>query len=523
MPEVTTNYVRIPVRNRTATDKIRTITISNSQGIKALYSINRKVVLTYLFARSKGWTMAKAKAWIAAHKSLAEEQDMIKKSEDSKLQRFEFQIPVLKAQQVVELDADGNEFIARYVEGVASTTDKDLQGDRMAPEAIESMADSIKRHVILLNAEHDRSWQSELGEVVNLEVDNAFNLMLKAKLDKTSKAEDLWYALTEKQKKLGLSIGGYVKDVELVQEKDEEGGDTWVRVYKDIELDHVAVVSSPANPKTWVSVIAKSLDETKMEDIESENMDKKNVPLEAEDVRKDEPTSPEPTLEPSEEVQPATPDNGESVEPIKEEPKEEPTSPSEEAVVEEPAKPAEEIKVEEPAEEPKIEEADEGSEDKLKEEVVGEEPPKEEETPKAEEAPKEETKEETPVVEPEVVEPVKEDSEPEVEVSEAKAKEEDTSEVTKALSSLLSKVDEVLNGQSALTKQIEVLDKRVNELEEQPVGRKTAIEKGLGEEDESEGGSKEAMDKEIADLRRDNPTDPNLFAKIQKIRLKYGV
>ena len=68
MPEETDKFIRIPVATRQDNDKIRTITISESKGILALYAVNRKKILTYLFQKSKGWTMAKAQAWVNEHK-----------------------------------------------------------------------------------------------------------------------------------------------------------------------------------------------------------------------------------------------------------------------------------------------------------------------------------------------------------------------------------------------------------------------------------------------------------------------
>lgn len=67
-PEVTEDYIRIPVAERQEGDRIRTITISEDEGITALYAGNRKVVLTYIFAKEKNWDLAKAKKWVADHK-----------------------------------------------------------------------------------------------------------------------------------------------------------------------------------------------------------------------------------------------------------------------------------------------------------------------------------------------------------------------------------------------------------------------------------------------------------------------
>jgi len=74
-PEETDEYIRIPVdRGNHEGHRIRTIDISEKEGIKAIYCGTDKVVMTYLFAKDKGWTMAKARAWVKEHegKSLNE-------------------------------------------------------------------------------------------------------------------------------------------------------------------------------------------------------------------------------------------------------------------------------------------------------------------------------------------------------------------------------------------------------------------------------------------------------------------
>jgi len=67
-PEETEDYIRIPVADKKESDTVRTIDISASEGIKALYAIERKLILTYLFSKAKGWTMEKAKKWVADNK-----------------------------------------------------------------------------------------------------------------------------------------------------------------------------------------------------------------------------------------------------------------------------------------------------------------------------------------------------------------------------------------------------------------------------------------------------------------------
>ena len=65
-PEVTDTLVRLPVRARVEGHDIRTITISEAEGITALEDVEDKEIVTYLFDRER-WTMDAAREWIAAH------------------------------------------------------------------------------------------------------------------------------------------------------------------------------------------------------------------------------------------------------------------------------------------------------------------------------------------------------------------------------------------------------------------------------------------------------------------------
>ncbi len=68
-PEETMNMIRMPVPAEVGKHdghKIRTIDISTEEGIKALYCVTDKVVMTYLFEKDK-WDMEKARAWMHDH------------------------------------------------------------------------------------------------------------------------------------------------------------------------------------------------------------------------------------------------------------------------------------------------------------------------------------------------------------------------------------------------------------------------------------------------------------------------
>jgi len=68
MPETTENYHRIPISDGHGGHEIKTITVSEGEGIKALYCTDCKEIVTYLFDVDK-WTMGEAQEWVEDHKS----------------------------------------------------------------------------------------------------------------------------------------------------------------------------------------------------------------------------------------------------------------------------------------------------------------------------------------------------------------------------------------------------------------------------------------------------------------------
>jgi len=74
LPEETDKYIHYPIKDKGQFQKgsFKTITISASKGILAVIGRPKGKTTTtvqkYLFAKAKGWTMAKAKVWIKAHK-----------------------------------------------------------------------------------------------------------------------------------------------------------------------------------------------------------------------------------------------------------------------------------------------------------------------------------------------------------------------------------------------------------------------------------------------------------------------
>jgi len=65
--EETEDTIRVPNPGVGDCGVTATITISADEGIKALYCGKVKKVRTFLFAKAKGWTVAKAVAWVKEH------------------------------------------------------------------------------------------------------------------------------------------------------------------------------------------------------------------------------------------------------------------------------------------------------------------------------------------------------------------------------------------------------------------------------------------------------------------------
>jgi phage head maturation protease len=154
--------------------------------------------------------------------------------------------------------ADGTD---KYVlSGMASNANIDLTGERMADTALAAMAKSLEANAVTINNEHGSSWDDDFGEVTKLWVTDSHELMMEAELDPDHYRTKTLIKALDKGKKLGLSIGGVVK--EAAMEFFEDLGRK-VMTYKDIALFHVAITGTPAVADTWVTPITKSVKDWK--------------------------------------------------------------------------------------------------------------------------------------------------------------------------------------------------------------------------------------------------------------------
>lgn len=170
--------------------------------------------------------------------------------------QFKLVVPITG--YTIRKDANG---VEKYVvTGLASNTNLDLTGERMADSAITAMVKSIETNRITLNNEHGSDWDDDFGEVTRLWATDAHELMMEAELDPDHYRTKTLIKALDKGKKLGLSIGGYVKEA---AREWFAAADRMVMTYKDISLFHVAITGTPAVAETWVTPITKSVKDWK--------------------------------------------------------------------------------------------------------------------------------------------------------------------------------------------------------------------------------------------------------------------
>lgn len=170
--------------------------------------------------------------------------------------QFKLVVPITG--YTIRKDANG---VEKYVvTGLASNTSLDLTGERMADSAINAMIKSIETNRIYLNNEHGSDWDDDFGEVTKLWATDAHEMMMEAELDPDHYRTKTLIKALDKGRKLGLSIGGYVKEAAREWFADAA---RMVMTYKDISLFHVAITGTPAVAETWVTPITKSVKDWK--------------------------------------------------------------------------------------------------------------------------------------------------------------------------------------------------------------------------------------------------------------------
>jgi len=157
---------------------------------------------------------------------------------------FRFLVPLAKA------TSEGNNL---FVEGIASDTGLDLQEQRIGLSGQQSMAWWARTGKVALGGEADHfsiAFDDDLGKLVDGSVSDQGEFYIKAQLDIDNPRAVGLHTSLGKGKQLGLSVFG------KVTEFHEDAG---IPVIDGVQLTRVMVTPSPANPRTWLADVAKSL------------------------------------------------------------------------------------------------------------------------------------------------------------------------------------------------------------------------------------------------------------------------
>jgi HK97 family phage prohead protease len=179
---------------------------------------------------------------------------------------FDLTMTIAKAYEETREEGDN----VRYVSGRASGINLDRDGERMAPTAIQAFKKAIDEGIIAFNGEksevplrsgHRDEWDDILGWIVSAEIDKSSDLWITAELEPTSRANDLYKALTTPRKagrpnELGFSVGGKIKKASRQWDAELQRS---VITFDDVALKEVSVVGKPSYPTAYVEALMKSV------------------------------------------------------------------------------------------------------------------------------------------------------------------------------------------------------------------------------------------------------------------------
>ena len=150
------------------------------------------------------------------------------------MQEKQFQAIILVEPQVVKASED-EKFIG-FFEGIASTPDVDLEGDKFLPEVLAKNAERLKgKPILLLHGKNKEVGEQPIGEILEAKFENGV-LKIKAGIYKAFKR--IWDAVKRGVLK-ALSIGGIIKKLK------REGN---VNIIEDAEIREVSLTPRGMNP-----------------------------------------------------------------------------------------------------------------------------------------------------------------------------------------------------------------------------------------------------------------------------------
>lgn len=154
------------------------------------------------------------------------------------------------------------------IEGTASSTSVDWYGTEMTRAALEGMAKQFREGVAYVPTHWSSEWDDVIGHTVDAELmaaqvldpaepaEQGYVLRVIATVDlREFKGQRLVERLDRGQR-IGQSIGGWFTHVQVLV--DDEGAIERILVLA-VELDHLAVTRTPANPDSWIQALRTKL------------------------------------------------------------------------------------------------------------------------------------------------------------------------------------------------------------------------------------------------------------------------
>jgi len=180
-PEETEQYIRIPNREVSECEVTATITISEDQGIKAVYCGQTKEIVSYLFEKSKGWTMSKSQSWVKSHKDSDGDtilSKLIAIESEEEQQEDQEPTPAERAQTKFNITPEDWEKLSdeekqSYIDKL-SEEDSDLAWKDKYPEAYEALPDDKKQ---LLEPQKKEEEKETKPEDLHLQVERSKRLL----------------------------------------------------------------------------------------------------------------------------------------------------------------------------------------------------------------------------------------------------------------------------------------------------------------------------------------------------------
>lgn len=162
------------------------------------------------------------------------------------MKQFQLFVPFSKQQHSVEFSKDytENEDGTLTIEGIASTTNKDLQGDIILPSAIRSMKRQLLTTTKNLHGDHLYGLDGIYGAIKEVLESDDTSLKISADIlkAKSPQIKDMLDVGVQ----LGLSIGGKITEYTILEDHGWE--------IKDLLLMEISLTGMPANWDTYGTI-----------------------------------------------------------------------------------------------------------------------------------------------------------------------------------------------------------------------------------------------------------------------------